>query len=190
MKITRKLGLVYLFLTLALCSGCGYTFSDPRTAVAKRATLSVPYVIGDQDGTLTAAIIREVVRSGAFAYRDSGGTYLLKVEQLDISEEHIGFRYDRKKKGALTDEIIPTETRIISLVEIALIESGSERTLIGPARLSASMDYDHDYYFSRHGVNIFSLGQLTDIDTAYEAVQTPLNDAVAQKIVAYISQSW
>jgi hypothetical protein len=82
------------------------------------------------------------------------------------------------------------ETRIIATVEISVTESGSCRTLLEPVRLTASVDFDHDYYFSRNGVNVFSLGQLIDIDSAYDAVQTPLHDLLARKIVDYLNESW
>ena len=52
--------------------------------------------------------------------------------------------------------------------------------------IKASMDFDHDYYSSRHGVNIFSLGQLTDYDTAEDTVRKPLNDRLAEKIADYV----
>jgi len=173
-------------LLATMLTGCGYTFMA-GSGPYKQATLSVPYVVGDQDGSLTSAIVREVVREGTFRYRSCDGALTLKVTQIDQEEENIGFRYDRKKKGALTKDTIPTETRITSIVEITLVENGSGATLLGPVQLSASVDYDHDFYFSRNGVNIFSLGQLTDLDTAYDAVQTPLNQAIARKIVAYIA---
>jgi len=157
---------------------------------SRYSSISVPYVKGDQEGLLTAAIVKEIVRSGAFEYQFSGGSLVLNIIEIDLDEDNIGFRYDRKKQGCLTKDIIPTETRITIFVEVWVTEAASCTTLLGPVRLSASVDYDHDYYSSRDGVNVFSLGQLSDLEAAYDAVQIPLNRAIAEKIVDYISQSW
>ncbi|MFQ5729847.1 MAG: hypothetical protein ACE5GN_05765, partial [Waddliaceae bacterium] len=90
----------------------------------------------------------------------------------------------------LTHSMIPTETRIKVLAEVTVRDSCSGEMVLGPAKIYASVDYDHDYYFSRDAVNVFSLGQLTDSDAAHDAVQSPLNRALAQKIVDYVIHSW
>jgi hypothetical protein len=182
--------LIIGFMACALLSGCGYQYGQEESILGQNATLTVPYVEGDQEGALTAAIIKELTKYGQFEYRYSSARFVLKVAVLDIEEDNIGFRYDRKKRGALTKDIIPTEERIIMTTEVSIVEACSDKTVLGPVRLAASVDYDHDYYFSRDGVNIFSLGQLTDLDTAYDAVQAPLNQAMAEKIIDYITQSW
>lgn len=181
-------------IPLALClllSGCGYQLGQGNSGLPSRySTISVPYVKGDLDGSLTSAIIKEVVCSGAFAYQYCGGALILNVTEIEIDEDNIGFRYDLRKRGSLTKDIIPTEARITILVEVQVTEAISSTIILGPVLLSASVDYDHDYYNSRDGVNIFSLGQLSDLEAAYDAVQAPLNCAIAEKIVDYISQSW
>jgi hypothetical protein len=173
-----------------LAGGCGYRVGNGEGLPACYSSISVPYVDGDMEGYLTAAIVKEIVRSGAFQYRYCGGSLILNVTQLDIDEDNIGFRYDRRKRGTLTSDIIPTETRMTILVEVSVTDAASCCTVLGPVQLSASVDYDHDYYSSRDGVNIFSLGQLSDLDEAYDAAQTPLNRTIARKIVDYITQSW
>ena len=182
----------YLALILVTCllSACGYRFGQGEGLASRFATISVPYVEGDQEGGLTSALIKEIVRSGVFVYQYCGGGLILHVKQIDLDEDNIGFRYDRKKRGTLTKDVIPTETRITIFVEVSVTEAASCKTILGPVRLSASVDYDHDYYSSRDGVNIFSLGQLSDLDAAYDAVKVPLNRAIAEKIVDYITQSW
>lgn len=141
------------------------------------------------NGLLTAAVIKRIARSGTFQYQNCGGTLLLKIKLLDLRDENIGFRYDRKKKGELKKTIIPTETRVTAIAEIAL-ETGTGCVLLGPVRLSTFVEFDHDYYSSRNAVNIFSLGQVSDIDAAYDDVQDPLYYALAEKIVDFISESW
>lgn len=177
------------FICLFLCS-CGYRSGQDEGLASTYSSISVPYVLGDQDGSLTSAIIKEVVRLGYLKYQHTGGNLVLNVNKVELDEDNIGFRYDRRKRGNLTKDVIPTEARITIYVEVSVIETLSCSTVLGPVLLSASVDYDHDYYFSRDGVNMFSLGQLTDLETAYEAVKVPLNKAIAVKIAEYISQSW
>lgn len=89
----------------------------------------------------------------------------------------------------LSHDIIPIETRATLAAEVTLMSS-SGTTLLGPVRIYASVDFDHDYYFSPHHINVTSLGQLTDIYSARDAVKTPLFRALAEKITQYITQSW
>lgn len=152
--------------------------------------MTIPFVEGDLDGELTSALIRQVGQSGTFEYRREGGALLLKVEIIDTSDENIGFRYDRNKMGKLKKRLIPDETRATIFAEVSVIETGSGTVLLGPVRLSADVEFDHDFYSSRNGINIFSLGQLTDFDEARSAAQRPLNQALAKKIVDYINNNW
>lgn len=171
--------------------GCGYRLDRGEGLLTSRyRSISVPYVVGDEFGDLTAAVIKEIVQSGAFEYEAYTGALTLNIAQVDLREDNIGFRYDRRRSGKLTDDVIPTETRMIETVEITVVESASGCVILGPVRLSAYMDFDHDYYFSRDGVNVFSLGQLIDIDEAKIAVRAPLNERLAKKIVDYLTQSW
>lgn len=181
---------VAFFIALFALSACGYYWGQGGEIISKYETISIPYVDGDLDGWLTAAIIKEATIKAGLDYRRDNGDLILRVKLVDLSDENIGFRYDRKKKGNLTHSIIPTETRVIAVVEVLLIEAASDCVLLGPALISASVDFDHDYYSSRNGVNVFSLGQLTDIDEAKDAVRRPLNYALAQKIIDFIIDSW
>ncbi|MEC7839630.1 MAG: hypothetical protein VX777_06290 [Chlamydiota bacterium] len=153
-------------------------------------TISVPYVVGDEDGSLTAAIVSEIEKNGGLAYSNGAGQLKLTVKIVDLRDQNIGFRYDRDSRDRLTDSIIPTETRLTAAAEICLIECLTGKVLIGPLIISANVDFDHDFYSSRNGINIFSLGQLTDIDAARDSVKVPLNETLAKKIVEYINESW
>jgi hypothetical protein len=187
--MTRPSLVFALLLALFFLSSCGYQFGR-GSLPSQYCSMTVPYVDGDFDGSLTAAIAKQIVQSGAFEYRREGGDLLLKVKLVDLSDENIGFRYDRKKKGEIKHSIIPTETRIIALAEIKVEDANTGSILLGPVCLSASVDFDHDYYSSQNGVNIFSLGQLSDVDAAYDAVQYPLHQVLAKKIIDYVSDSW
>ncbi len=183
----RSLFLVICSIALA---SCGYHVEHQESPLSGYSTITVPYIIGDTDGSFTPVLVRELVRSGAFQYRAHDGVLQLNVAIVDVRDENIGFNYDRKKRGKRTKDVIPTESRVIATVEVSVTERGTCRQLLGPARITASVDYDHDYYFSRNGVNVFSLGQLIDIDSAYDAVQTPLQELLARKIVDFVNQSW
>ncbi len=181
---------VCFFLGFALFfSSCGYHFGRGSISSVYN-TISVPYVIGDVDGSLTATLIKEIEQYGGPSYVDGSGQLRLLVKVLDFRDQNIGFRYDRKRRGQLQHTIIPTETRIKVIAEVTLINSRTCNKVLGPLILSASVDFDHDYYSSRNGVNIFSLGQLDDIDAARDAVKVPLYKALAKKIVEYINESW
>ena len=178
-----------LLLLLSSTCACGYHWGEGGL-LKKYKTISVPYVEGDEDGSLTATLIREINASGAFRYCDRGGALTLKVSIIDYQDEHIGFQYDQKKHGEYKKLIIPDETRTTLLAEVILTETATGRVALGPARIAASITFDHDYYATRHRINVFSLGQLTDIDTAQEAAIRPLHRRLAKKVVDYITVDW
>jgi hypothetical protein len=181
--------LCFLLFPVLLLMGCGYHFGESSFAKSYH-TISVPLVIGDEDGDLTAVLVEQIVQSGVYQYCRDNAALILQVELLDFDDENIGFRYDRKKDGKRRKAIIPTETRLFVEAEISLIETNSGKCLLGPVRLVASVDFDHDYYSDRREINRFSLGQLNDYDTAYDAAYKPLNRVLAQKIVDLINDCW
>lgn len=184
--LSRKFFLLFFFCCL---SSCQYHFG--RGDLAERyATISIPYAEGDLRGDLTTEVIKKLSLSGAFRYVSSGGDLNLKMKVIDLSEENIGFSYDRKKCGKLKHSLIPTETRINALAEISLVEAGTGKILRGPIRIRADAEFDHTYYATRDEINVFSLGQLSDIDAARDAAMIPLNRALAERIVDYIVNSW
>ena len=172
---------------LLLLTSCGYKL-DPL--FEEVPTITVPYVVGDIEGELTAAIVKEISSTGRYAYRSSGGDFILLVRIIDEYTENIGFRYDRHRTGKLKKEIIPVEGRSIILAEVELVSSACSETVKGPIRLQASVDYDHDYYTIRNKDNVFSLGQVSDVDAAEEAAETPLYQKLAEKIADYLIYSW
>jgi hypothetical protein len=190
-RLNCRRAVLALFCVFSLClfAGCGYQWGQGGTISSYR-TISIPYVKGDWDGDLTAALIQAVSESGSLSYRSKGGALILKVEIIDERHEDVGFRYDRKKNGHIRDSVIPDETRAIMYVDVTLLEAFSGCVVLGPARLSAEMEFDHYYYSNQGRVNIFSLGQFTDYDDARDAAQRPLNRRLALKIVDYINSNW
>ena len=173
-----------LLLLISITMGCGYRWGD-QGSLQKYRTISVPYVIGDWSGSLTAALVKEISVSGVFAY-SAEGSVTLRVRVIDYDDENIGFQYDRNKEGKIKNILLPDETRTTALAEVTLIETISGRTLLGPVQIAADVAFDHDYYATRHRVNVFSLGQLTDIDAAHDAAMKPLHCRLAKKIVEYL----
>lgn len=185
----KFLSFLFFLVLSAIPLSCQYQFG--RGDLSNRyTTLSIPYAEGDEEGELTAEVIRKISQSGALRYVSSGGDLILKIKWIDLRDENIGFRYDRRKRGELKKSLIPSETRLSALVEVSVIEAASGQVIRGPARIKTAVDFDHDYYSSHHGINIFSLGQLNDIDAAYDAVMHPLNRQLAERIVDYVINSW
>jgi hypothetical protein len=179
--------LVSGLLLLSLC-GCGYrpglgTFSE------RYNTISVPYVEGDVDGDLTAAIVHDVVASLGFDHSTTNGQLLLIVKLVDVADLNIGFRYEQLHAKKDKRSIIPVETRLMATAEVSLVDAATGCSVIPTVSLSATIDLDHEYNATYTDSTVFSLGQLTDADGAFAAARIPLNRLLAQKIVDYISCS-
>lgn len=183
----RIVGIIFFFVFF---SSCGYHFGDGSPLSLYRS-FTVPYICGDKTGEFTAALIKELSCSGSFSYRSKGAELVFKVTLVDLCDENIGYRYDINKRGKTTHSLIPAETRLTVCAEVLVMESCSCTPVLGPIRLQASVDFDHEYYFIRQGVNVSSLGQVTDYDQAYEAALPVLSKVLAKKIIDYVLHgSW
>lgn len=169
--------------------GCGYYFEE-EGAIHSRFTLSIPYIEGDREGELTAEVSRQLAARGGFQIVSYGGELQLSIRLVDFREENIGFRYDQFIDDGLTKNVIPSETRIHALAEITVTRASSAEVIIGPDFVSASVDYDHDFYSIQGTVNVFSLGQINDISLSKSAVKDPLYRALAKKIADYVIHYW
>lgn len=182
-----KTPLVLIFFFLL--SSCGYSIGD-GSPLASYRSFTVPYICGDKTGEFTAALIKELSCSGFFSYRSCGAELVFKISLIELSDEDVGYRYDINKRGKKTHSLIPSETRLTAYAEIVVMETSSNRVVLGPVRLKASIDFDHEYYFIRKGVNVSSLGQVTDFDQAYEAALPVLSAKLAKKISDYVLHSF
>lgn len=176
-------------LLILLLTGCGYRFQEESIASCY-PTISVPYVQGDRDGRLTAEIIKKLSTSSTFDYVNDCGHLILCIKVIEFRDENIGFRYDRDGEGNLQRSVVPAETRSSLLVDVRGIDCASGKIVLGPAKISARVDFDHEYYSSPNEINVFSLGQLSDSDEAQDVAYHPLNVELAQKIVDYINNTW
>lgn len=169
---------------LILLTGCGYQFEN----LAPKKTIQVPFVTGDIQGELTNKLIYLLNSSGRYITTDSSARYCLAVTIIGNRDQNVGFRYDRNNDGELLTTLIPAESRWSMLAEVTVTDKQTGRQVIGPSRISASYDFDHDWYATLEGVNIFSLGQITDYADAKDQVITPLYQKLAQKIVDLLIQ--
>lgn len=172
-----------------LLSGCGYRFAGEEGLTDSYKTFSVPYAEGDQQGELTGEVIRLISERSSLRYVECGSDLVVKIKLMDLINQDIGYRYARKRGGPLKHYLIPTETRLKINAEV-VVETRDGNVVRGPVLIHSSTDFDHTFYTSRKQENIFSLGQLNDIDAAREAAMHPLNVTLASKIVDYLINSW
>ena len=171
---------------LLASTGCAWHL-DPSLDTSQTQTISIPYVEGDATGELTSNLVREMEKQGGFAYRsDETGTLALKVRLLDDTYENIGFRFDPEKLHHHKKKLIPNETRQKDLAEVSVIDTTTGKVLLGPAYILSCVDYDHQNYSLNNDINVFSLGQLSDIDTAIDALDTPRYQHLAREITQYL----
>ncbi|HSX25766.1 MAG TPA: LPS assembly lipoprotein LptE [Chlamydiales bacterium] len=203
MQLVKNLKLYKLlasFSYLIFLAGCGYRW-QPEYPCSERPTITVPFVRGDEDGSLTNEIIRALSTSGLADVRHSGGDYRLQVTMKDSQFETIGYRRDRQKiTGEIKKNLLACEGRKTLNIEAILFQG--EQIAYGPYQISAQADYDYvdgdslqDLTFiSATGVFTtvlpFSLGQLESNETAQEAATRPIYAKIAQKIVDALSSEW
>lgn len=177
-----------LLSLLCIISSCGYQMRAETPWSG--STLSIPFVTGDTTGEITSALIRRVASSGAFSYVEGESAFTLCVALKDYEESSIGFRYDTDKNGDLTRTVIPVESRSRIVAEFSLVESSSGDIVIGPERIAASIEYDHEYNTGTDSLTNFSVGQVSDIEAAREQAPRQLGAVLAGRIVDYIRNAW
>lgn len=184
-----------VFTVFMMMHSCGYRLSQD-TSLRQHSTMSLPYVKGDLDGRLTAAIIKKMNSSSKWSYVPGPADLVLDVEMIRNDREYIGYQYDRVKSTAeLIDRLIPNEGRRTILVRIKVLDAQKQHILYGPYEVEASADYDFvnfDTYKDLAFVNqegvaqsvlTFSLGQLDAQEGGADAVLSAAYQALAEKIV-------
>lgn len=176
---------VFLF-----CS-CGYRWNPEQSPVK----IVVPYVVGDDDGTLTAQVIRTITATGSAIVLKEKGDYLLKICVANDQNQTVGYRRDKQKvRGKISKNIVSCEGRRTLTVNAVLYREATDTIVAGPFVITADSDYDYvdgdsiqDLAFvNSNGVFTtvlpFSLGQLESIEAAQEATSRNLYEKLAQKI--------
>lgn len=183
-------------------SGCGYQW-QPDFPNHQRPILVIPYATGDDDGTLTAEVIRTITASGIANVHSRGGDYRLAIAILNSDNQTVGYRYDKQKvSGEIKKNIVSCEGRRSITAEVTLYKGSSDDIAAGPYKITADADYDYvdgdsiqDLAFiNSEGIPTtvlpFSLGQLESIEAAQEAAGKPLYEKLAQKIADTIFSVW
>ncbi len=180
---------------ILLMASCGYRFVGD----GEQKTVAIPYVIGDVEGQLTNALIRQFSSTTQFAYHPSCGQLILKVNLLEDTNEKIGFRYQRQEHtGKIKKHLFPTENRRTLKAEVCLIASSTDDVVFGPVEISANADYDYIDEGSLYDLTFvspsgkltpilaFSEGQLDSVEGAQDDVLTPLYRKLAQNILSAV----
>lgn len=176
-------------LFLILLTSCGYKLGYGEIPKVYN-TVEIPFVQGDPRGAFTEELVFALSASGAMTYVQCGGRTELIVSILEFRDQNIGFRYDRGENNQIEETLVPAETRRTAIAEVRLVDRVTGEQILGPDLIRASMDFDHEFNSSRDGVNVFSLGQVSDIDEAEEAALTALYRKLARKIVDYLIHAW
>lgn len=189
-----------LLISLSFLTGCGYRW-QPDYPNAVRPSVTVPFIIGDEEGLFTAEVIRSLSSSGLVNVISFGGEYELQVTIVADATSNIGFRQDPQKvDGKIRNNLLAIEGRKSMTIEAALFRGGE--AVYGPYKITSDADYDYvdgdsiqDLTFTNpEGALItvlpFSLGQLEPLESAQNAALRPLYCRLAQKIVDSISSEW
>ena len=184
-----------LLSILLLMSSCGYRFVGD----GEQKTVTIPYVIGDVEGQLTNALIRQFSSTTQFAYHPNRGQLVLKVELLEDVNDKIGFRYQRQEyTGKIKKKLFPTENRRTLTAQVCLVCTSTDDVVYGPLTVSANADYDYIdegslydlTYLTPSGklvpILAFSEGQLDSIEGAQDDVLNPLYRKLAQNILSAV----
>ncbi len=187
-----------VFLLLLLL-GCGYQ----TISTEDRATISIPYARGDEEGFLTSAVISEINRTGLYDLVNSGGELEVKIAIVGNSEEVVGFRFNRtEKKGKVEPNLLATENRRHLAAEVTVFRASEEDPILGPIVVTAFKEFDYidastvqELAFVRPSGKLekvidFSEGQLDSIEGAQDNVLVPLYDDLAKKIAAVIQKAY
>lgn len=186
----------FVFSFLLLLSSCGYRWDN-----ATLYSLSIPFVSGDEDGTLTAELIRAFSSSTQANVVSSKGRYRLEVSIAAQPNEIIGFRIDAQvNNGKQQKNMVADEGRRTLVAQVCLYDS--EKKILGPCRVAADADYDYvdgdsfqdltfvDSQGQTQTILAYSLGQLESSEAAREAASKPLYRKLSRKIVDLISANW
>ncbi len=184
----KKNILLLFLLAFAIFSSCSYHFVDSNKA--GKLSVSVPYIEGDREGSLTAILIEELQKSPRLSFERHLADYELKIKLLDSREENVGFRYDREQDGSVAKSLLPSTSRRATLFELALVDRRTGEILYETIK-PASVEFDYDVDGERENLREFSLGQLNMVDTARDSSEINLNRSIAREIVDFINlQIW
>lgn len=173
-----------------MVTSCGYR-AGAGPLWPEEKSVSIPYVSGDLDGGLTAALVYELSGTLNFNHTETGGQLVLIVKVVDVDIDNIGFRYEQLHSEKYKRSIIPIEARMSVTAQVSLIDASTQCLVLPTVQLTSFVELDHEYNATFIDSTVFSLGQLSDSDAAFAAARPSLNRTLARKIIDYISlSSW
>ncbi|MFZ4099086.1 MAG: hypothetical protein ACOYKZ_02005 [Chlamydiia bacterium] len=191
----RKVGgLCLLGGMLFTCVSCGYR---SEALDSPRATIAIPFIRGDRDGSLTAALSEAALLQG---FRlDRAAPVVLDVEIPPFDTVDIGRIYERTCCGQLTQISVPNEARLSVTATIRGCDRNG-RTLFGPFQVRSEINYDfqsdlsQNMTFCAHGITYetlrFGRGQLDFFGAAQDAAVTPLEQKLAVRMMEAVRVAW
>lgn len=151
--------------------------------------MSIPYIEGDKNGEFTSQLTHKLANSGKWTYLPNCGQVTLKVSLVKTRDEEIGYSY-AFQNGQINKWLVPNESRLSGLVKVELVETESQKTILGPTYLSSSVRYDYDASFNVNNLVRFSLAQYNFQEIAKRTAQTPLEEDLSVRIVEYLENAW
>lgn len=177
--------------------GCGYHWGDS----GRERFLTIPFVKGDQDGSLTSELIETFIRETQSEIISENGRYCLDISIVEENHDIIGFRIDSQVNNSKQQKnIVADEGRKTVAVDVTLFDG--DEVLLGPCRIAACNEYDYidgdsfqdvtflDASNQQQTAPTYSLGQLESPEAARSASTPTLYRKLAQKIVDLISSCW
>ncbi len=180
---TRKACLTLILLFLL--TSCGYRWGRGEL-IEHYSSVCIPYVDGDEEGVMTAALIRAMTTSGALAYRSRGADLQLLVCLLPPEDENIGFVYAPDDQ----DIVVSNEARLTLSSSVRLVDRRTGCLILGPLEITSSLTYDFEPDLTNVNENAFSLGQLEMNNPAQRAAFPSLYTLLSEKIVDYVNHCW
>ncbi len=177
---------------LFILSSCGYRFETASTSLNTRQgarTVTVPYVSGDLEGRFTSQLIYTLSSMGKWRFVHENGDFILRVSIVNQRSEEVG--YNRAfQNGTFIKELVPNENRLSALALVELIDSSTQKTVLGPQYISSSVVYDYDPNFNTQNLVRFSLAQYNFQEVAARSARIPLERRLAVAIVDYLNYGW
>ncbi|NGX61031.1 MAG: hypothetical protein K940chlam9_00509 [Chlamydiae bacterium] len=190
--------LFWIFTLLIPLSSCGYRFGRGEL-INRYQTVCVPFVEGDFKGELTEALVKAIATSTTLGLISCGSELRLEVCLFAPEDENIGFAYapeeddeeeKKKEKEKFSKIVVSNEARLSLSASFSLIENQTGCLLLGPCRVTSSIDFDFEPDLGNVDFHAFSLGQLEMHNLALEGALTPLYTNLAEKIVDYVQHAW
>lgn len=184
-----NLSRILLIICLVSLNGCCYQMGDGGI-LRKGATIAIPFIKGDELGTMTNRLIYKLKSQHRFILVGGGADYELKVCLSSPNVRNIGYLYGPQKGGGISNVIYPNQGRMTLSAKVELYDCVNKCRVYGPDTVSTFLDYDFNPDKTQVNDNQFSLGQLEMNDMAKDAARDSLYNLLSEKIVDLLDATW